>query len=126
MKIIEYSNKLENEKFYVNYNIGSDISYAMKKFGDFDENNYLITYIHGINKNMSFDEDLYNSYHNEYYKYYSKNPLIKLLVYTNGKKGVYWCWHFFQFFNMHIYYRPLPQDDADFLLKDLRRLPSYL
>ena len=121
MKIIEYSNKLENEKFYEKFNIGSDISYAMKKFGDFDENNYLITYIHGINKNMSFDEDLYNSYHNEYYKYYCKNPLIKLLVYTNGKKGVYWCCHFFQFFNMHIYYRPLPQEDTDFLLKDLRK-----
>jgi len=47
--------------------------------------------------------------------------LIKLLVYTNGKKGVYWCWHFFQFFNMHIYYKPLPQEDTDFLLKDLKR-----
>jgi hypothetical protein len=27
---------------------------------------------------------------------------------------------------MHIYYRPLPQEDTDFLLKDLKRLPSYL
>jgi hypothetical protein len=125
MKIIQYSNKPEIKRFYGNFNIGSDISYAMKKFNDFDENNYLITYIHGNNRDMSFDEDLYNLYHNEYYKYYFKNPFIKLLIYTNGIKGMYWCRNFFQFFNMHIYYRSSSQD-ADFLLKDLKTLPNNL
>jgi hypothetical protein len=119
MKIIQYSNKPELIIFYAIFNIGRDISYVMKKFHDFNEDNYLITYIQGDNINMSFDEDLYNSYYNEYYKYYSKNPFIKLIIYTNGKKGVYWCRHFFKFFNMHIYYRP-SSDDTDFILNKIK------
>jgi len=72
----------------------------MKQYKDFNVNNYIICYIYVEFDNKPFDEKLYNEYHEEYLKYYSKNPNIKLIVWTNNFD---WCKLNFKFFNTTIY-----------------------
>jgi hypothetical protein len=78
---------------------------AYKHFDDYDINNYIICYVY-VNeyKNFEFDENLYNEYHKEYLKYYSRNSNTKILVITNGKYGYKWCKSFMKFINVYYYY----------------------
>lgn len=115
-KIFEYKN---SNYFYKKFSYSNDISYAMKFFNDYNEDNYIITYINSKNLEFKFDEDLYNSYHKEYYEYYFKNPLIKILIYTEGKKDILFCNFFLKFINRLIYYRS-SISDTDFILNDFK------
>jgi hypothetical protein len=99
IKQLEYFGKtlgFSNEDFKFRFDILS------KYFNDYNLNNYILCYIYVENDNKSFDEYLYNQYHQEYFKYYSKNPDIKMLIWTNNKD---WCKLNFKFFNtLFIYY----------------------
>ena len=68
----------------------------MKYFNDFNVNNYILCYIYIEDEYKTFDEKLYNEYHKNYFKYYSKNPDIKLIVFSNNHD---WCSLNFKFFN---------------------------
>ena len=87
-------------KEWINNNF---IYHIMKQYKDFNVNNYIICYIYVEFDNKPFDEKLYNEYHEEYLKYYSKNPNIKLIVWTNNFD---WCKLNFKFFNTtYIYFK---------------------
>jgi len=100
---IEYFGKtlgFSNEDFKFKFNKLS--KYFMNYHNDYNFNNYIMCYIYVEFDNKPFDEDLYNQYHQEYLKYYSKNPDIKMLIWTNNKD---WCKLNFKFFNtLFIYY----------------------
>jgi len=118
--IYEYENEQNRKKFYSFIMVGDDISTAMKYYNDYDTKNYLITYINPLNRPFKFDEKLYENYHKQYYEYYSKNPLIKLLIYTRGKNGAYWCKTFLKFFNTTIYYvLSSIDDDINFIFNKI-------
>jgi hypothetical protein len=81
----------------------NSIYHIMKAYNDFNVNNYIICYIYVEFDNKPFDEKLYNEYHKEYLKYYSKNSDIKLIVWTNNLN---WCKLNFKFFNtIYIYFQ---------------------
>jgi hypothetical protein len=81
----------------------NSIFHIMKAYNDFNVNNYIICYIYVDFDNKPFDEKLYNEYHEEYLKYYSKNSDIKLIVWTNNLN---WCKLNFKFFNtIYIYFQ---------------------
>lgn len=85
------------------YNMSNnkDIQEHFKYFNDYNINNYLNCYIFVSNKKIEtniFDEDLYDRYHKEYLKFYSINPDIKIIVFTNS---VEWCKQNFKFFNIY-------------------------
>jgi len=67
-----------------------------KYFRDYNINNYIMCYIYVDDEYNKYNEILYNIYHEEYYKYYEKNPDIKILVWTNNAD---WCKINFKFFN---------------------------
>jgi hypothetical protein len=79
---------------------GKEIAHY-KYFRDYDINNYIMCYIYVKDENDKYNETLYNIYHEEYYKYYEKNPDIKILVWSNNAD---WCKINFKFFNT-LYYR---------------------
>ena len=89
---------------------------AYKFFNDYNINNYIICYVYvNENKNFEFDETLYNEYHKEYLKYYSRNSNTKILIITNGKYGYKWCKNFMKFFNTYYYYL-VSKDDINIYL----------
>ena len=83
------------------WNNNNCLYHIMKYYKDFNVNNYIICYIYVEFDNKPFDEKLYNEYHEEYLKYYSKNPNIKLIVWTNNLN---WCKLNFKFFNTSYIY----------------------
>lgn len=108
IKIFEWSNENERNKLISRLNIHyNNFSYIFKYFNDYNYNNYLVCYIYpkddDVNNNK-FNEKLYNEYHNDYLKYYQKNPDIKLIIITNNKESYLWCKTFFKFFNIFYYY----------------------
>ena len=118
--IYEYENEQKRKAFYPFIMVSDDISAAIKHYNDYDTKNYLITFINPLNRPFKFDEKLYENYHKQYYEYYSKNPLIKLLIYTIGKKVVYWCKTFLKFFNTIYYVIPSIDDDCNFILNGMK------
>jgi hypothetical protein len=81
------------------------IFHIMKQYNDFNVNNYIICYIYVEFDNKPFDEKLYNEYHEEYLKYYSKNSDTKIIVWTNNFN---WCKLNFKFFNTaYIYFNTI-------------------
>ena len=101
---VDLRDKKELKEYLKLYNLSNnkDIQYHhFKYFNDYNINNYLNCYIFVSNKNIEtniFDEDLYDRYHKEYLKFYSINPDIKIIVFTNS---VEWCKQNFKFFNIY-------------------------
>ena len=84
------------------WNDNNYLYHMMKYYKDFNVNNYIICYIYVEFDNKPFDEKLYNEYHEEYLKYYSKNSDTKIIVWTNNFN---WCKLNFKFFNtVYIYF----------------------
>ena len=87
------------------------LSSAYSYFNDYNINNYITCYLYiEKNKNFEFDEILYNKYHSEYLKYYSRNPNIKILIFTNNIYGYKWCKNFMKFFNVYYIYKQSKYD----------------
>jgi hypothetical protein len=103
MKIFIY-NSDETKTLYSSYNILDDISVAMKKLNDNNENNYIIGFI-DIDYNIKFDENILKIYYKEYLEYLSKNPNIKLIIYTYGIYRMTLIRKYLNISNMHIYYK---------------------
>jgi len=109
-------NSEEAKNFYYKLNICNNIDIAMKNFNDYNKDNYVICNVNiTYKKDLIFDENLYNIYHKQYLEYLSKNPNIKLIIYTNSKYGSYWCSIFLKFINSYIYYMK-NVNDLDFTL----------
>jgi hypothetical protein len=118
--IYEYENEQKRKAFYSFIMATGDISAAMKYYNDYDTKNYLITFINTANRPFKFDEELYEVFYKQYYEYYSKNPFIKLLIYTRGKNGAYWCKTFLKFFNTIYYVLPSIDDDINFIFNGMK------
>ena len=104
IKMCSLINEIEIMKFYERLKLLNNTESAFKYFNDYKKENYIVCYIYvDENTKFEFDENLYDIYHSDYMKFYSKNPEIKLLMYTNGKKGFIWCNTFMKFFNSFIY-----------------------
>jgi len=107
LEIYPINNKDERHIFLQKINCDNNLDAVFKTFDDYNINNYIACYIYVSNYIAicnNFDEELYNKYHNDYIKYYSVNPNIKLIVYTNSKMSSRWCINFFKFFNTFYYY----------------------
>ena len=108
LEIFHLNNYDEKHKFLQKIDCGDNLDAAFNNFNDYNIDNYIACYIYVSNYNTicnKFDEELYNKYHKDYIKYYSANPNIKLVVYTNSKKSSKWCINFFKFFNTFYYYK---------------------
>ena len=105
--IFELKNTEERCAFYKIINLDDKVDVVCNHFKDYNINNYLACYIY-LNEFQPyievFDEKLYNKYHATYYRYYSKNNDIKLIVYTNNKLAYKWCRIYFKFFNVFYIY----------------------
>jgi hypothetical protein len=114
--IYSYSNIKECQEFYKKYKILNDISFAMKYFNDFNKNNYTITYLNNeFDKKYEFDEELYDIIHIQYLEFLNKNPNTKLIIYTNGLYGFYWCKNYLKFINSFIYYKANIEKDLEYI-----------
>lgn len=115
--IFELKNTYERDCFFKNIICLPNFSAPFNYFKDYNIDNYLACYIY-INEFQPyievFDENLYNKYHASYYKYYYKNPDIKLIVYTNSKTTYKWCRIYFKFFNVYYIYIE-SKNDVDIL-----------
>ena len=88
----------------------------MKKLNDYNKDNYLITYCNvEFDKEYEFNQEYYDIIHTQYLDYLSKNPNSKLIIYTNGLYGFYWCKNYLKFFNSFIYYKQNIEKDLEFI-----------
>lgn len=113
LEIFRLNNKDERHKFLQKIDCSGNLDAVFKFYNDYNINNYIACYIYVSDNqiyNNKYDKNLYNKYHNDYIKYYSENPNIKLVVYTNSKKSSKWCTNFFKFFNTFYYYRQCKEE----------------
>ena len=73
-----YSNIYDANRFYKKYELSNDITYIMKKFNDYNKDNYLITYCNvEFDKKDEFNQEYYDIIHTQYLRFINKNSFIK-------------------------------------------------
>ena len=120
MKSITVHKYSDSHQFYIDKKLARDISLAMKKFNDYNENNYLVCEgLHIVDPStiIDFNEDIYNNIHEQYYKYYQENNNIKIIIYSNGNYSHYWCIVNLRFINVYYY---IYNNDANIILKKMK------